>query len=73
MSNKPTVRLSHHRTYGSRIRRFATHLSNRSLQQLELFRTLRKGYRYFRSLSNFRKDCVQSFPNYQKKILMSKV
>ena len=55
------VHPSHHRTYGSRIRRFANHLSNRSLHQLKLFRTLWKGYRYFRSLSNFRKDCVQSF------------
>jgi len=40
------VRLSHHRTYGSRIRRFAIHLSNRSLHQLKLFCTFLKGYRF---------------------------
>src|SRR5665811_15903 len=40
------VHPSHHRTYGSRIRRFAIHLSNRSLHQPELFRTFLKGYRF---------------------------
>jgi len=40
------VHHSHHRTYGSRIRRFAIHLSNRSLHQLKLFRTFSKGYRF---------------------------
>ncbi len=38
------VHPSHHRTYGSPIRRFAIHLSDRSLHQPELFRTFSKGY-----------------------------
>ncbi len=67
------VHPSHHRTYGSRIRRFATHLSNRALHQSELFRTLRNRLQMFLgfghplsenqcSCSNFRKNRVQSFP-----------
>jgi len=41
------VHTSHHRTYGSRIRRFAIYLSNRSLHQLKLFCTFSKGYRFY--------------------------
>jgi len=40
------VHPSHHRTYGSRIRRFAIHLFNRSLHQSKLFCTFLKGYRF---------------------------
>ena len=40
------VHPSHHRTYGSRIRRFAIHLFNRSLHQSKLFCTFSKGYRF---------------------------
>jgi hypothetical protein len=40
------VHPSHHRSYGSRIRRFAVYLSNRSLHQLKLFCTFSKGYRF---------------------------
>ena len=38
------VHHSHHRTYGSRIRRFAIHLSNRSLHQFKLVCTFSKVY-----------------------------
>jgi len=63
------VRLSHHRTYGSRIRRFIIHHSNRSFHRLELSPTFILGYMAAGKLSvsppcsqlNFKEDNVQPF------------
>ena len=69
MSNKLTVRLSHHRTYGSRIRRFVVHHFNRSFHRLKLSPTFILGYMVAGKLSvmppcsqfNFKEDNVQPF------------